>query len=93
MQTLLIERMEPGNPDSLYRAEIGDRKIEGLTYQEAIELMVRTDDKDAKAKCGFFSGTLAEFAEQVKTNGDSKLGQLYRLAIELRKKQIEEEGK
>lgn len=43
MQTLLIERMEPGNPDSLYRAEIGGRKIEGLTYQEAIDLMVRAD--------------------------------------------------
>lgn len=43
MQTLSIERMEPGNPDSLYRAEIGGRKIEGLTYQEAIELMVQAD--------------------------------------------------
>lgn len=64
MQTLLIERMEPGNPDSLYRAVIGDAVYEGLTYQEAI-----------------------------KTNGDSKLGQLYRLAIKLTKKQLEEEGK
>lgn len=44
MQTMLIERMEPGNPDSLYRAEIGDRKIEGLTYQEAIDLMVQADE-------------------------------------------------
>lgn len=44
MQTLLIERMEPGNPDSLYRAEIGDEKIEGLTYQEAIEMMIRADE-------------------------------------------------
>lgn len=44
MQTLMIERMEPGNPDSLYRAEIGDRKIEGLTYQEAIDLMIRADE-------------------------------------------------
>lgn len=90
---LTIERMERDNPDSLYRAIIGDAVYEGLTYQEAIEMMVRTDDKNAKAKCGFFGGTLAEFAEQVKTNGDSKLGQLYRLAIELTKKQLEEEGK
>ena len=44
MQALMIERMEPGNPDSLYRAEIGDRKIEGLTYQEAIDLMIRADE-------------------------------------------------
>ena len=45
MQRLLIERMEPGNPDSLYRAEIGDEVHEGLTYQEAIELMVRADER------------------------------------------------
>lgn len=45
MQTLMIERMEPGNPDSLYRAEIGGEKIEGLTYQEAIELMIRADER------------------------------------------------
>lgn len=45
MQTLLIERMEPGNPDSLYRAEIGGRKIEGMTYQEAIEMMIRADER------------------------------------------------
>lgn len=44
MQTLLIERMEPGNPDSLYRAVIGDAVYEGLTYQEAIELMIRADE-------------------------------------------------
>ena len=45
MQTLLIERMEPGNPESLYRAEIGGEVHEGLTYQEAIELMVRADER------------------------------------------------
>ena len=45
MQTLMIERMEPGNPDSLYRAEIGGEVHEGLTYQEAIELMVRADER------------------------------------------------
>lgn len=44
MQTLLIERMEPGNPDSLYRAVIGGEKIEGLTYREAIDLMIRADE-------------------------------------------------
>lgn len=44
MQTLMIERMEPGNPESLYRAEIGGEVHEGLTYQEAIELMIRTDE-------------------------------------------------
>lgn len=44
MQQLTIERMEPGNPDSLYRAEIGDAVHEGLTYQEAIELMIRADE-------------------------------------------------
>ena len=44
MQTLMIERMEPGNPESLYRAEIGGEVYEGLTYQEAIELMIRADE-------------------------------------------------
>lgn len=44
MQTMMIERMEPGNPDSLYRAVIGDEVHEGLTYQEAIEMMIRADD-------------------------------------------------
>lgn len=45
MQTLMIERMEPGNPESLYRAVIGDEVHEGLTYQEAIELMIRADER------------------------------------------------
>lgn len=45
MQTLMIERMEPGNPESLYRAEIGGEVHEGLTYQEAIELMIRADER------------------------------------------------
>lgn len=45
MQTLMIERMEPGNPESLYRAVIGDEVHEGLTYQEAIELMIREDER------------------------------------------------
>lgn len=45
MQMLMIERMEPGNPESLYRAVIGDEVHEGLTYQEAIELMVRADER------------------------------------------------
>ena len=44
MQPLMIERMEPGNPDSLYRAEIGGEVHEGLTYQEAIDLMIRADE-------------------------------------------------
>ena len=44
MQTLIIERMEPGNPESLYRSEIGGEVHEGLTYQEAIELMIRADE-------------------------------------------------
>ena len=44
MQQLTIERMEPGNPESLYRAEIGGEVHEGLTYQEAIELMIRADE-------------------------------------------------
>lgn len=48
MQTLLIERMEPGNPESLYRAVIGGEKYEGLTYQEAIELMIRADEGRAR---------------------------------------------
>ena len=45
MQTLMIERMEPGNPDSLYRAVIGGEVHEGLTYQEAIEMMIRADER------------------------------------------------
>ena len=44
MQQLTIERVEPGNPDSLYRAEIGSEVHEGLTYQEAIEMMIRADE-------------------------------------------------
>lgn len=44
MQQLTIERMEPGNPESLYRAVIGGEVHEGLTYQEAIELMIRADE-------------------------------------------------
>ena len=48
MQQLTIERMEPGNPESLYRAVIGDEVHEGLTYQEAIELMIRTDEGRAR---------------------------------------------
>lgn len=48
MQTLMIERMEPGNPKSLYRAEIGSEVHEGLTYQEAIELMIRADEGRAR---------------------------------------------
>nr|DAU43427.1 MAG TPA: hypothetical protein [Caudoviricetes sp.] len=45
MQTLMIERMEPGNPESLYRAVIGGEVHEGLTYQEAIEMMIRADKR------------------------------------------------
>ena len=48
MQTLLIERMEPGNPDSLYRTEIGSEVHEVLTYQEAIEMMIRADEGRGK---------------------------------------------
>ena len=44
MQTLSIERMETGNPDSLYRAVIEGTATEGLTYQEAIEMMIRADE-------------------------------------------------
>ena len=48
MQPLMIKRMEPGNPDSLYRAVIGDEVHEGLTYQEAIEQMSRADEGRAR---------------------------------------------
>ena len=44
MQPLMIKRMEPGNPDSLYRAVIGSKKYERLTYQEAIDMMIRADE-------------------------------------------------
>lgn len=44
MQSLAIERMEPGNPDSLYRAVIGEEVHESLTYQEAIEMMIRANE-------------------------------------------------
>lgn len=39
MQQLTIERMERGNPDSLYRAIIGDKVTEGLTFAQAIALV------------------------------------------------------
>lgn len=52
MQAMLIERMEPDNPDSLYRAEIGDKKLEGLTYQEAIDLMVQADSRRGREAAG-----------------------------------------
>ena len=59
-----------------------------------ITTFFRCADKSIKTKCGCFRGTLAEFAEKVdKTHGDSKHGQVYRLAIELAKKQLEEEQK
>ena len=45
MQTLMIERMEPGNPESLYRAVIEEEVHENLTYQEAIEMMIRVDER------------------------------------------------
>ena len=48
MQMLMIERMEPGNPESLYRAVIGGEVHEGLTYQEAIEMMIRADEERDK---------------------------------------------
>ncbi len=48
MQTLMIERIEPGNPDSLYRAEIGGEVHEGLTYQEAIEMMIQADERRSR---------------------------------------------
>lgn len=44
MQTLMIERMEPGNPESLYRAVIGGKVHEGPPYQEAIDMMIRADE-------------------------------------------------
>lgn len=50
MQTLIIERMEPGSPDSLYRAVIGDEVTEGLTYQEAIDMMVQADEERRSGK-------------------------------------------
>lgn len=49
MQTLTIERMERDNPDSLYRAIIGNTVTEGLTYQEAIELMIQADERRNKS--------------------------------------------
>lgn len=45
MEVLKIERMERGDPRSLYRAIIGDEVIEGLTYQEAIDMMVQADEE------------------------------------------------
>ena len=50
MDMLKIERMERGNPQSLYRATIGEKVIEGLTYQEAIEMMVRIRVELARVK-------------------------------------------
>ena len=48
MQTLMIERIEPGNPDSLYRAVIGSVVHAGLTYQEEIALMIQADERRGK---------------------------------------------
>lgn len=51
----------------------------------------RCADKSIKVKCGRFRGTLAEFTEKAdESHGDSKHGQVYKLAIELAKKQLEE---
>ena len=51
----------------------------------------RCADKSIKVKCGRFQGTLAEFTEKAdESHGDSKHGQVYKLAIELAKKQLEE---
>lgn len=43
MQTLSIERMERDNPDSLYRAIIGDKVTEGLTFAQAITLVTEEE--------------------------------------------------
>lgn len=43
MSYLGFKKINPDDPDSLYRAVIGDEVHEGLTYQEVIELMVRAD--------------------------------------------------
>lgn len=48
MQSMTIERMERDNPNSLYRAVIGNTVTEGLTYQEAIELMIQVDERRDK---------------------------------------------
>lgn len=48
MQSMTIERMERDNPNSLYRAVIGNTVTEGLTYQEAIELMIQLDERRDK---------------------------------------------
>lgn len=48
MQSMTIERMERDNPSSLYRAVIGNTVTEGLTYQEAIELMIQVDERRDK---------------------------------------------
>ncbi len=48
MQSMTIERMERDNPNSLYRAVIGNTVTEGLTYQEAIELMIQADERRDK---------------------------------------------
>lgn len=48
MQQLMIERMERGNPDSLYRAIIGDKITEGLTFAQAIALATEEQNGGTK---------------------------------------------
>lgn len=46
MQTLMIERMEPGNPDSLYELWEDVKLISNtLTYEQALEMIIKKDDE------------------------------------------------
>lgn len=50
MQQLTIERMERDNPDSLYRAIIGDKVTEGLTFAQAIALVEEKEREERNGK-------------------------------------------
>ena len=46
MQTLIIERMEPGNPDSLYMMIEDDVVTKtNLTYDEVLNMIIKADNE------------------------------------------------
>mgnify|MGYP002768644875 CR=1 FL=1 len=67
--------------------------ITPIGSREDITTFFRNQEGGIAVNCGCFYDTMAEFAEKVdKTHGDSKHGQVYKLAIKLAKKQLEESG-
>lgn len=65
--------------------------ISPIGSRDATTIFSRCEEGMIRVRCGCFYDTIDKFADAVsKTHGDSKHGQVYKLAIELAKKQLEE---